>query len=336
MDPTQKHVKKNSNKIRRDATNGNQGIFSLLINGFNQMTKSNSESFFGLVESVQIQSNDVLESKEKEIRELKSNNSHLKTNFEQQIREKNKEIGSKEQEIRVLKSNNSHLKANFEQQIKEKNKEIESIRKCYEDELQNRANTVTELRKIIEEKDKELNQFMEVIGIGLENRGHEMISLANKIKSKTVHMEPEKLSDNRKRKIGNDASSSKLQRIQSAADETSSSTAYSPNISLENSKKIRKILTQLKKHKDSYIFMRPVTEKQAPRYFSIIKNPMDISTMVDKNKKGLYKTLSEFKGDFELMISNCKTYNGPLDLSYTPKAEKLEKYFVDKLLALYE
>merc|ERR1712157_211826 len=108
-----KTCEKNSNKIRRDATNGNQGIFSLLINGFNQMTKSNSESFFGLVESVQIQSNDVLESKEKEIRELKSNN--------------------------------SNLRANFEQQIREKNKEIESIRKCYEDELQNRANTVTEL-----------------------------------------------------------------------------------------------------------------------------------------------------------------------------------------------
>uniref|UniRef100_A0A2K6VX70 Histone acetyltransferase n=3 Tax=Onchocerca TaxID=6281 RepID=A0A2K6VX70_ONCVO len=59
----------------------------------------------------------------------------------------------------------------------------------------------------------------------------------------------------------------------------------------------------------SDVFAKPVTEKEVPGYSTVIKNPMDLSTMQKKLAKGDYKNLSQLKSDFTLMMNNCSTFN---------------------------
>ncbi|VIO88435.1 Bromodomain containing protein [Brugia malayi] len=59
----------------------------------------------------------------------------------------------------------------------------------------------------------------------------------------------------------------------------------------------------------SDVFAKPVTEKEVPGYSTVIKNPMDLSTMRKKLAKGDYKNLSQLKSDFTLMMNNCSTFN---------------------------
>jgi bromodomain-containing factor 1 len=46
-----------------------------------------------------------------------------------------------------------------------------------------------------------------------------------------------------------------------------------------------------------------------PNYFSIIRQPMDVSTITQKLKGGQYASATEFKNDFDLMFSNCYKFN---------------------------
>jgi hypothetical protein len=66
-------------------------------------------------------------------------------------------------------------------------------------------------------------------------------------------------------------------------------------------------ISYLSRLDESGIFAYPVTEDIAPGYFSIIKHPMDLST-ISTNLFG-YKSLEEFSSDVELMLNNCMKYN---------------------------
>lgn len=57
------------------------------------------------------------------------------------------------------------------------------------------------------------------------------------------------------------------------------------------------------------IFAEPVTDDIAPGYSSLIKHPMDLSTMATKLSNHTYTSLEEFKSDFVLMCKNAMTYN---------------------------
>lgn len=46
------------------------------------------------------------------------------------------------------------------------------------------------------------------------------------------------------------------------------------------------------------------------RYYSIITQPMDLEQMEEKLDKGEYMSLSAFRKDFQLIINNCRRYNG--------------------------
>ncbi|TAQ90092.1 hypothetical protein B7494_g1601 [Chlorociboria aeruginascens] len=48
-----------------------------------------------------------------------------------------------------------------------------------------------------------------------------------------------------------------------------------------------------------------------PQYFSIIKSPMDISTVSDKLHKGVYGKAKEFESDMKLIFDNCFKFNPP-------------------------
>lgn len=71
-----------------------------------------------------------------------------------------------------------------------------------------------------------------------------------------------------------------------------------------------KILDRVKAHKDAWPFLDPVDEDYAPKYYSVIAKPMDLQTMEDKLDNGEYGSLQQFKADFQLIVDNCRQYNG--------------------------
>lgn len=62
--------------------------------------------------------------------------------------------------------------------------------------------------------------------------------------------------------------------------------------------------------KDTYeIFLEAVDVNEVRDYSNVIKNPMDLGTMREKVRMGLYESLDELEVDFSLMIRNCLLYN---------------------------
>jgi Bromodomain len=75
--------------------------------------------------------------------------------------------------------------------------------------------------------------------------------------------------------------------------------------------KLRSVMRGLKLHKHYQTFAQPVTEVLAPRYFEIIKHPIDLSMIRKKLDSGEYTSYSDFVDDAKLMFKNCHTYNPP-------------------------
>jgi len=65
-----------------------------------------------------------------------------------------------------------------------------------------------------------------------------------------------------------------------------------------------------------------------PDYLSVIKNPMDLSTMKKKLDSRGYGSAEDFEADFRLMCANCRTYNGP-NSSIVDLCGQLETCFQD-------
>ncbi|KAH6848060.1 hypothetical protein B0I37DRAFT_309689 [Chaetomium sp. MPI-CAGE-AT-0009] len=81
------------------------------------------------------------------------------------------------------------------------------------------------------------------------------------------------------------------------------------------------LLTELRKTKHYDInapFMQPVdpVALNIPHYHKIIKRPMDLQTMSNKLGSGEYQSSKEFEKDFDLIIRNCKTFNGEDHIVY--------------------
>ncbi|THH19678.1 hypothetical protein EW146_g1531 [Bondarzewia mesenterica] len=90
----------------------------------------------------------------------------------------------------------------------------------------------------------------------------------------------------------------------------------------------RNALGKLKANKHAAWFLQPVdpVRDQAPHYFEIIKNPMDLSNMGAKLEQGMYKDRFAFEVDFRLIIRNAKTYN-QVDTYVYNEAVALESFF---------
>lgn len=63
-----------------------------------------------------------------------------------------------------------------------------------------------------------------------------------------------------------------------------------------------------------------------PQYFSIIKNPMDLSTISEKLQNGQYERAKEFEDDFRLMLRNCYKFN-PEGTPVNQVGHQLEELF---------
>jgi hypothetical protein len=68
---------------------------------------------------------------------------------------------------------------------------------------------------------------------------------------------------------------------------------------------------KLSSHALAWPFLHPVdpVALNLPTYFDIIKNPMDLSTMKAKLKKGEYMSPEDYKADMILMFENAIEFN---------------------------
>ncbi|KAI9146331.1 Bromodomain-containing protein, partial [Paraphysoderma sedebokerense] len=69
-------------------------------------------------------------------------------------------------------------------------------------------------------------------------------------------------------------------------------------------------------------FLHPVDTNIVTDYLTVIKHPMDFSTMQQKVDRKIYRSVAEFKDDLTLLCQNAKTYNAPAT-PYYKLAEKL-------------
>lgn len=82
----------------------------------------------------------------------------------------------------------------------------------------------------------------------------------------------------------------------------------------EDQGRCAEVLLELEKQKYkkfTWPFLYPVTEADAPGYFSVISNPMDLSTVRIKLDSRKYSNFSEFSSDLSLITENCFKFNSP-------------------------
>lgn len=77
-------------------------------------------------------------------------------------------------------------------------------------------------------------------------------------------------------------------------------------------KRLLEGMRNIKKGKHAAAFAKPVdpVAMNLPRYFEVIKQPMDLSTIEQKLKDNLYPSVNDYVADFSLMVQNSITFNG--------------------------
>ncbi|KAJ2952773.1 hypothetical protein O0L34_g7133 [Tuta absoluta] len=93
---------------------------------------------------------------------------------------------------------------------------------------------------------------------------------------------------------------------------------------------LRRLVKQIQLHKSAWPFMEPVDPREAPTYYKVIKEPMDLQTVDRKVNEQSYSTLSEFIGDMTKIFDNCRYFN-PKDSEFYRCAESLEAFFAHKI-----
>ncbi|XP_051172895.1 nucleosome-remodeling factor subunit NURF301-like isoform X2 [Leptopilina boulardi] len=107
------------------------------------------------------------------------------------------------------------------------------------------------------------------------------------------------------------------------------------NLNAKDLDLLKKLIKQIQQHKSAWPFMEPVDPNEAPDYYKVIKEPMDLQTIELRINDKSYKKLSEFIGDMTKIFDNCRYYN-PKESPFFKCAEALETYFVHKIKCLRE
>ncbi|XP_015116667.1 nucleosome-remodeling factor subunit NURF301 isoform X2 [Diachasma alloeum] len=107
------------------------------------------------------------------------------------------------------------------------------------------------------------------------------------------------------------------------------------NLSAKDLDLLKKLIKHIQAHKSAWPFMEPVDPNEAPDYYKVIKEPMDLQTIELRINDRSYKKLSEFIGDMTKIFDNCRYYN-PKESPFFKCAESLETYFVHKIKSLRE
>ncbi|KAI0206810.1 bromodomain-containing protein [Astrocystis sublimbata] len=107
------------------------------------------------------------------------------------------------------------------------------------------------------------------------------------------------------------ASDAELRSLMNEVRKNRSKWASEENVNQEELyEALEKVLTELKAHTEcSTPFLQRVNKRDAPDYYNIIKQPMDLGTMTKKLKSLTYKSKSDFVIDLNLIWDNCLRYN---------------------------
>ncbi|KAF2070503.1 hypothetical protein CYY_008169 [Polysphondylium violaceum] len=92
-----------------------------------------------------------------------------------------------------------------------------------------------------------------------------------------------------------------------------------------------KIIEKLRSMDEFVAFKHKVSPKVAPDYHLVIKNPIDLTTMRDKNRSWEYKNKNQFLDAIKLMVANCHEYNEKRFSHLLPIADKLLNYSIQLL-----
>ena len=74
-------------------------------------------------------------------------------------------------------------------------------------------------------------------------------------------------------------------------------------------KKAEHLVGELIKHEDSWPFHKPVSKKQVPDYFDVVRNPMDLGTIKMRMNDVAYHNINQLLDDCLLVFNNCFLYN---------------------------
>ncbi len=83
------------------------------------------------------------------------------------------------------------------------------------------------------------------------------------------------------------------------------------------------LMNQLVNEDNMGLFAEPVTDKVAHNYSDIIKNPMDLSTMMIRAQEGAYRNYAWLRESFELMVLNALTFN----IGYTTYWNEAKRFY---------
>ncbi|XP_004288581.1 PREDICTED: transcription initiation factor TFIID subunit 1 isoform X1 [Fragaria vesca subsp. vesca] len=73
----------------------------------------------------------------------------------------------------------------------------------------------------------------------------------------------------------------------------------------------------------SYLFLKPVSKKEAPDYLNFVERPMDLSTIREKVRKMEYKCREQFRHDVAQITINAHLYNDGRNPGIPPLADQL-------------
>lgn len=90
-------------------------------------------------------------------------------------------------------------------------------------------------------------------------------------------------------------------------------------------KSVMLVYSRLCAHKYASLFLRPISDEEAPGYSLVVKRPMDLSTIRKNIDSGVIRTTAQFQRDVLLMLSNALMYNSSEHSVYTMAKEMHEE-----------
>eukprot|EP01135_Chromosphaera_perkinsii_P010454 Nk52_evm17s2133 gene=Nk52_evmTU17s2133 len=76
---------------------------------------------------------------------------------------------------------------------------------------------------------------------------------------------------------------------------------------------LRSVTENLLTERKLSCFFKPVNPEEVPDYFEIVRNPMDLQTILQKVDDNMYTTVDSYLGDINLIVDNAVLYNPPDD-----------------------
>jgi len=95
---------------------------------------------------------------------------------------------------------------------------------------------------------------------------------------------------------------------------------------------LQEIIQLVQKHPHAHPFLKPVSLTDAPGYYDVIHQPMDFSTVLKKINSYQYDSLAQFYNDLNLMVENCRKFNGETNTAYLIDwAQELRQVIIEEI-----